>query len=84
MTPERWKQVSQLYDAALAHRSDERAAFLAEACAGDAALRDEVQSVLDQPTSSPQLDGVATAVVKQPCSSVTARRSRDVASATTW
>ena len=63
MTPERWKQVSAIYDAALARPSHERAGFLAEACGGDATLRHEVQTLLDQ-TSSPQ-PGRLTSVVRQ-------------------
>jgi len=46
MTHERWQQVDQLLEAALARPSGERAAFLAEACADDAALRQEVESLL--------------------------------------
>ncbi len=46
MTPERWRTVDELFDAALARPSGERAAFLAEACADDAALRQEVESLL--------------------------------------
>ena len=63
MTPERWQQVARLYEAALARPAHERAAFLAEACGGDAALCREVQSLLDQPTSLPQLDGLTPSVV---------------------
>ena len=46
MTPERWQQIEQLYHAALESDANERAAFLAEACAGDNALRREVESLL--------------------------------------
>ncbi len=46
MTPERWQQIEKLYHAALECAPDERAAFLAEACAGDEALRHEVESLL--------------------------------------
>jgi serine/threonine protein kinase len=46
MTPERWRAVDELLDAALAHPPAERAAFLAEACAGDASLRREVEAIL--------------------------------------
>src|SRR5262245_5335673 len=46
MTPERWRAVDELLEAALAHPSGERPAFLAEACADDAALRQEVESLL--------------------------------------
>jgi serine/threonine-protein kinase len=47
MTPERWQQVKQLFHSALARGADERADFLARACAGDEALRSEVESLLE-------------------------------------
>jgi serine/threonine-protein kinase len=46
MTPERWHQIDALVDAALARPPDERAAFLAQACVSDEALRHEVESLL--------------------------------------
>src|SRR5215470_3502135 len=46
MKPERWKQIEQLYHAALERESDERAAFLAETCAADSDLRREVEELL--------------------------------------
>src|SRR5262245_18901404 len=46
MTPERWRQVEQLYIAALEREDDQRAAFLDKACAGDETLRREVESLL--------------------------------------
>jgi eukaryotic-like serine/threonine-protein kinase len=46
MTPERWQQVKELFHAALEREPAQRALFLAEACAEDAALRDEVTSLL--------------------------------------
>jgi len=46
MTPERYQQIDRLLDAALERAPEERAAFLAEACAGDEALRREVESLL--------------------------------------
>jgi hypothetical protein len=39
MTPERYKEVGQLYRAALEVEPERRAAFLAEACSGDEMLR---------------------------------------------
>ncbi|MCX6551427.1 MAG: protein kinase, partial [Acidobacteria bacterium] len=48
MTPERWEQIERVFHAALARDVQDRAAFLAEACAGDAALRQEVASLLGQ------------------------------------
>jgi hypothetical protein len=52
MNPERWQRVEQLYHSALAREADQRASFLAEACAGDEALRCEVESLLAQPASA--------------------------------
>ena len=63
MTPERWQEVERIYQAALDHDPSARSAFLDEACAGDAELRREVESLLDahKPDDrfleSPALDG---------------------------
>jgi eukaryotic-like serine/threonine-protein kinase len=46
MDPERWRQVERLYYEALERPERERAAFLEEACGGDAALRGEVEALL--------------------------------------
>ncbi len=46
MTPERWKQIDQLFHATLAQSPSLRAAFLSRACAGDDTLRLEVESLL--------------------------------------
>jgi hypothetical protein len=51
MTPERWKDVSRVYEAARARPLPERQAFLVEACGSDSELRREVLSLLDHPTS---------------------------------
>jgi eukaryotic-like serine/threonine-protein kinase len=50
-SPDRWATVERLFHAALARPSDTRAAFLAEACAGDEELQREVQSLLAQEMS---------------------------------
>jgi predicted RNA-binding Zn-ribbon protein involved in translation (DUF1610 family) len=47
MTPERWKQIEEVFQAALEREADQRAAFLDKACAGDAELREEVESLLE-------------------------------------
>src|ERR1044072_7834727 len=47
MSPERWQQIKALLALALERDPRERAAFLDEACAGDAALRREVETLLD-------------------------------------
>ena len=54
--PDRWQQISKLCHEARAREHD-RDAFLEQACAGDAELRYEVESLLAQPTS---IDGVLT------------------------
>lgn len=46
MTPEQWEQIGQFYHAALELAPDERADFLARVCAGDEALRREVESLI--------------------------------------
>jgi eukaryotic-like serine/threonine-protein kinase len=51
--PDRWNTVEGLYHAALARPVDERATFLAEACAGDEGLRREVESLLASRSSKP-------------------------------
>src|SRR5215831_5964907 len=53
MTSERWRRVEALYHAALALPASERPAFLYAECAGDDALRLEVESLLAQPVSDP-------------------------------
>ena len=52
MTPVRWQKISQLFHAALEREGDDRAAFLADACGGDEALRCELESLLAQPAST--------------------------------
>ena len=46
MTPERWREVERLYQAALEHEPEERSAFLRRACDRDDTLRSEVESLL--------------------------------------
>ena len=47
MTPERWQHIKALLESALERDLHEQAAFLDEACAGDAALRAEVEALID-------------------------------------
>ena len=51
MTPERWRQVEEMLHAALSRGESERVAFLGHACAGDVALRREVELLLAQQAS---------------------------------
>ena len=46
MHPDRWQEIERLYHAALERPESQRGAFLEEACAGDSALREEVESLL--------------------------------------
>jgi eukaryotic-like serine/threonine-protein kinase len=46
MTPERWQQLKQIFQSALERKPAERSAFLNQACAGDSALRSEVESLI--------------------------------------
>src|SRR5262249_15867998 len=46
MKPERYRQIGELYHAALVPDAGERAAFLERACANDEDLRREVESLL--------------------------------------
>ncbi len=48
MQPERWRQVEEIYHAALEQEPAGRSAFLAEACHSDADLRREVEELLAQ------------------------------------
>src|ERR1700693_4970931 len=48
MTPERWQTIERLCHSALELKAGERAAYLQEACAGDDALQQEVESLLAQ------------------------------------
>ena len=46
MAPERWQKIEQVYHAALEREESQRAAYLHEICAGDEAMRREVESLL--------------------------------------
>jgi len=68
---ERWQQVERIYESALEKDASERAAFLAEACAGDDELRQEVESLLEYQKrsedfiESPALDVAAKMIAMQ-------------------
>jgi serine/threonine-protein kinase len=46
MNPDRWQRVTAIFDAALLREPTARAAYVAEACADDPSLRDDVQALL--------------------------------------
>ena len=48
MTPDRWQKIEELYHTAREREGSQRVAFLEEACAGDEALRREIESLLPE------------------------------------
>ena len=46
MTPERWQQITDLFEVASEREPSERAIFLAEVCQGDEELRWELENLL--------------------------------------
>ena len=56
VTPERWQQVARTYDLAVDQDPATLDAFLSEACAGDEALRREVESLLREDASPVVVD----------------------------
>ena len=65
MTTDAWREVERIYHAALARPVSERAAYVASACAGDAAVQREVESLL-------ALAGDASAFLETPAAAVAA------------
>ena len=76
MTPERYKEVGQLYRVALEVEPERRAAFLVGACGDDEALRQEVESLLgyagrhDGLLDQPALEVAAQTLAKEPVQSL--------------
>ena len=46
MTPDRWRDINELFHAALAVDSKQRDVYLSEACKGDVELRLEVENLI--------------------------------------
>src|ERR1041384_3113932 len=46
MTPERWQQVKDIFNSAIAYAPEERSSFISRACSGDEELRSEVESLI--------------------------------------
>src|SRR5262245_45337635 len=59
MTPERWRQVTGLFHAALARTPASRAAYLDDACGEDASLRQSVESLLTSHRDAQAQSGTA-------------------------
>lgn len=53
MNPEHWQQVKEVFEAALEHDPEQRAAFLDHACAKDETIRREVQARLASHDAAP-------------------------------
>ena len=70
---ERWELIESLYHAALERETEARAAFLAEACAGDEELRREVVSLI-------AYDAHAAGLIESPVLEVAAREWADESS----
>ena len=58
MTPERWRQVTAVFHAALARDAPDRSRYVDEACANDATLRSEVEAMLSAHADRPPLSAV--------------------------
>ena len=72
ITPERYRRIVAIFEAACEHSTETRRAFLDEACAGDEALRREVEEMLAHDVSGGKiLDRPAADLVQD--STVTAR-----------
>jgi serine/threonine-protein kinase len=80
MTPERWDQVGKLYHDALEVEPEHRTAFLDQACAEDASLRREVESLLAVETqvgdfiAAPAFEAAAQLLTEKALSALTGRR----------
>jgi hypothetical protein len=55
MTPERWRQVEEIFQAALDLTPEDRRRYVSEACANDTTLQRDVESLLSQYDSAGQL-----------------------------
>ncbi|MCI0621868.1 MAG: serine/threonine protein kinase, partial [Acidobacteria bacterium] len=53
MTPERWQRVKELFQTAVEGGANQRAAFLEESCAGDPALRTQVEALIASHEGAP-------------------------------
>ena len=71
MTPERWRQVEEIFHAALSRAERERMAFLIQTCADDLVLRREVEALLAQQAS-------AGGLLDDPAVAIAARMVSDI------
>jgi serine/threonine protein kinase/Tol biopolymer transport system component len=80
MTPERWQQIKEVFSSALELAGPERSRFLGEACAGDGALRSEVESLL---SSHEKEGGFIDAPAYEVAAGVLANKSSSIVSGQT-
>ena len=66
MERDRWQEIERLYHTALERPESQRGAFLEEACGGDSALRDEVESLLAE-------GGHGASIIESPALEVAAK-----------
>jgi eukaryotic-like serine/threonine-protein kinase len=84
MNPERWRQIDELFLAALEHNDEERAKFLNGACGSDVSLRNEVESLIasheqantfiERPAFEAAAEGLCRSVQKEIATQLTTRR----------
>jgi serine/threonine protein kinase len=80
MNPERWREIDDIFQRALEREPAERADFLAEACAGDAELRAEVEALLSADESvgdfisAPAARLAASVIAERRIAAMTGRR----------
>src|SRR5262245_36091324 len=70
MSPERWQQVTDLFEAALQRDAGARSGFLAESCAGDEGLQHEVEALLQSHEKADQF-------IEEPAILVAAKQAAD-------
>ena len=76
MQPERWRRIEEIYHAALECEENRRPAFLAEACAGDGALLEEVESLLAESNGPSLIERPAAEVVARAIAQDDSQRRR--------
>src|SRR5579872_1906259 len=72
MAPERWEQISRVYNSALEREPGARESYLAAACGGDEDLRLQVVRLLDQTGSTRELGPSLFETATQPLEPLTA------------
>ena len=74
MTPERLRQIEEIFHAARLKDAGARSAFLDASCDGDTELRQEVASLLDQPTVFGDITNTRATGAASPVEDLTGRR----------